>query len=709
MRLVKGGKSELGSNVVSGNFSSPGKSLFYSRTFYELPVAGLLIQVTSENRIVDANRLAIEALGVSAVQLIGEKFEEIFDLSADAESLLTGTAVDCTVLDGSPLEPESCDAVFVSSKGEERGVRFFGVNTLEANEERFLILTFRLIKEFDRSDREDMRSTLTVYDPLTGLPNTVGAERTLESLCKTLSARSKDFVVAIFSLEGWRREAENFPPDLADELVSVLANRLKVFIGDGVFIARYRRDEFLILVHGRADFRDVLDKMFAALNREIVTRGFEFQLAVNAGVCVREIWEAMRPEELLLKARKAVSRVSSGASPSFIVHRQRAGRYSKAIEREAQEVIDAFRRNEFCLHFQPVVGLPTGRVQFAEGLLRWKHPSKGIQRPVDFLSSIESFAIFDEVGLWVLDLALATLESWQRRGISISLCINMAAQQLANEVLLERALAICANYPEGIVKRLSIDINSLEYLDDHRSLEKPLRELYARGIRFAIDDFGEGGSKILSSPLVPIDCIKIGQSYISGLEDDLGAIFIVQNIVDFAGEYGVDVVAKGIETSGQYKLLEAIGCSGGQGFGISRPLAEDDLIGYLTTQGAKDLSITLPEEGAGRHDLYSFALTEHKLLLREILSQAKRSNVALPEKKDDLESFLASVERLEANLSLPSKSTRLEQIKKSVKRMIDEVDELEQVHPAGKEALLKEAVIVLSELIHEVGGAKGGK
>ena len=77
MRLVKGGKSELGSNVVSGNFSSPGKSLFYSRTFYELPVAGLLIQVTSENRIVDANRLAIEALGVSAVQLIGEKFEEI--------------------------------------------------------------------------------------------------------------------------------------------------------------------------------------------------------------------------------------------------------------------------------------------------------------------------------------------------------------------------------------------------------------------------------------------------------------------------------------------------------------------------------------------------------------------------------------------------------------------------------------------------------
>ena len=703
MRLVKGGKSELGPNVVSGNFSSPGKSLFYSRTFYELPVAGLLIQITSENRIVDANKLAVEALGLSAVQLIGAKFEDIFDLSAAAESLIAGAGLDYGIVDGPQQETGSCDAIIVSAKGEERGVQFFGVNSLEANEERFLILTFRLVKGCARSDRKNRHSALSVHDPLTGLPNTVGAEQMLETLCGSLPARSKDFVVAIFSLEGWRHESEHFPSDMADELVSILADRLKAFIGDGVFVARYRRDEFLVLVHGRADFRLILDKMFAELTREIFARGLSFELAVNAGVCVREIWDAMLPEELLLKARKSVAKARSDGSSSFIVYRQRARRYSKAIEREAQEVVDAFRRNEFCLHFQPVVSPQSGRVHFAEGLLRWRHPSKGIQQPVDFLGAIESFAIFDEVGLWVLDLALTTLESWQRSGISINLCINLAAQQLANDMFLERALAVCSNYSENIVRKLSIDITSLDYLDDHHSLEKPLRDLYRRGIRFAIDDFGDGDSRILSSPLLPIDSIKIGQSYVSGLESDLGAIFIFQNIVDFAEEYGVEVVAKGVETLRQYKLLESMGCSGVQGFGISRPLSEDNLIEYLRKHGGRDLSKTLPEEGGDRNNLYSFALTEHKLLLREILNQASRNNIELPERKDDLKAFLESVERLEKNLNRSSKSKRLERIKKIVKAIIDDEGALDQVRLSGNQALLKEAIIVLSELIHEAG------
>ncbi|MBD3657101.1 bifunctional diguanylate cyclase/phosphodiesterase [Marinobacter sp.] len=709
MRLVKGGKSELGSNVVAGNFSSSEKTLFYSRTFYELPVAGLLIQVAAENTIVDANKLAVEATGISAGELIGSKIEDVFDLSAAAESLIVSAGLDCGNVNGPQEEVDSDGAFTVSIKGGGRGVQLFGVNSLKSNEERFLILMFRLLKGDAHNDSGKRSSALNVYDQVTGLPNTVGAERKLEALCSALPPRSKDFVVAIFSLEGWQREVEHFPPDLADELVSVLADRLKVFVSDGVFIARYRRDEFLVLVYGRADFRRILDKIFTEATREIITRGFTFQLPVKAGICVREIWDAMLPEELLSKARKAVSRARSDGRSNFIVHSQREKRYGKSVERDVLEVVDAFRRNEFCLHFQPVLSLHSGSVQFAEGLLRWRHPSKGIQRPVDFLGSIERYAIFDEIELWVLDLALTTLESWQCRGISINLCINMTARPLANDVFLERALAVCSNYPDDIVKRLSIDITSLEYLEDYRSLEKPLRDLRVRGIRFAIDDFGEGGSRILSSPLVPIDSIKIGQSYVSGLENDLGAIFIVKNIVSFAEECGVEVVAKGVETSKQYKLLKAMGCSGGQGYGISKPLTEDDLIKYLREHGGKDLSKMLPEQRVDRSDLYSFALTEHKLLLREILNQVGRDNIALPETKNDLKSFLEAVERLERNLCLPSENKSLEEIKQSVKRMIDEVGEQDGTRPSAKQTLLKEAIIVLSELIHEAGSEQGEK
>ncbi|GAA0841250.1 hypothetical protein GCM10009113_07410 [Marinobacter szutsaonensis] len=696
MKLVQDNKGGMNSNVVFGNFSATGKSLFYARTFYELPVSGLVLQVAEEPRVVDANRFAIEALGLAPLKIVGARFTDLFESSPGIQALANFSGTDDSARRVSESEISAPRDIYLVSVASEKTFEVFGVSSLEAREGRFLIVLFR-----EQSDETRMPSGgQSLCDSVTGLPNTLAAERKLDLLCSTVSPRSRDFVVALFSLEGWRQQSADFSSDLADELMATMADRLKPLLDEGIFVARYRKDEFLVMLNGRGDFRALLDKVYRKLTGEFVVRGFSFSFHVNAGACVRNIWESLMPEELLAKARKAVERSRLEGVQGRVVYSDKSEQCRTSGE-GVREIIDGFRKKEFCLHFQPVVSLETGRVELAEGLLRWSHPERGLQRPIDFLASIEDHAVYDEVGLWVLDLALQTLESWRETDIPSQLCINIGARQLADNVFVRRAMSIISNYRHEIVKKLSIDIIDLAGLGDPLALEAPLCQLASRGIRFALDDFGTGDSCLLSSPLIPIDTIKINQGYVSSLEDDLGSMFIVQNIVDFAAQYGVQVYAKGVENPRQFNLLKALGCSCVQGFGISRPLPESGFVDYLREYSTGDsLSDSWDETSPVDSDLFSFALMEHKLLLREMLNQSSGRAVPLEERQAELESVLESVSEIERLLENASeKQIRLGEIKQSVNTLLAENPGVGRDGVPTDSAPLKEVVLVLSELI----------
>lgn len=693
MKLIKGGKPLAGTNVITGDFSLSSNPLFYARTFYELPLPGLVIEAFGEFRITDANRLAIEELSMSPLKIIGEKFDEVFDSSLTMPALIGLADVPAELKNNNPIKG-------VSLAPAEAGKTFelFGINSMDAKGACYLILLFRSLPAASRDQESSVSRPLT--DAVTGLPNTLGAERKLEVLCHSLSRRSRDLAVALFSLDGWRKESANFPSDLADDLISSMALRLRPWIEDGVFVSRYRSDEFLVILNGRDDFREVFRGVYEALTDEFVVHGFSFTFSVNAGVYVRDIWDSLRAEDLLAKARKAALRAKLEGSNRFVVYsdkmEQPAGNTQKV-----EEVVDAFRRGEFSLNFQPVISFSTGDVGFAEGLLRWAHPEKGVQRPIEFLEYIQEMSVYDEVGLWVLDLALSTIEGWASREMDIRLCINIGARQLADEIFFKRAVSVLSNFEPTVVSRLSIDVINLSKLPDINSLAQPMRTLGSKGIRFSIDDFGAGDTRLFNATRLPIESIKISQSYVSNLEDDLGSMFIVQNIVEFASQNGVSVYAKGVESAKQFNLLKALGCAGAQGYAISKPLSEPDFIHYLqryVPSQVAELDAGLTGEQSA--EVFSFALTEHKTLLKEMLTQTIHQKKTLNHQRGNLEAFLESMSEVENNIAdSPEKRVQLELIKRSVRRLIEGM-------PAGNEESgnavsvdVREVVLMLSELI----------
>lgn len=694
MRLVKGG-ADGPTNVVSASFSGSGNSLFYARTFYELPLPALLVQVTDNNRIADANKQALKELALKPKDIMGAPFNEMFSSSV-AMSALVGH----TEAEGQARRLALSDVELVP-QGSKKHLEIFGLNTLEAHGHKYLILLFKPRSSSTGEHGLPGNSSTSFIDPVTGMPNTLAAERKLEMLCSTVSQRSRDLAVALFSLEGWRTESGNYSPKLADDLMAAMASRLLTLAREGVFIARYRSDEFLVTVNGRGDFREVLDRIFTELTREFVIHGFSFTFSVNAGVYVRDIWEALLAEELLAKARKAALRAKLEGGNRFVVYRDKMEQHHPFVE-QIEEVIDGFRRGEFSLYYQPVVSFETGAIDFAEGLLRWTHPQKGVQRPVDFLESIEDMAVYDEIGLWVLDLALATLERWSGRNITIGLCINISARQLADELFVNRALAVISHYNEEFVNRLSIDVINLDRLADARQLAIPLRTLGARGVRFSLDDFGAGDTRLFSSAHLTVSNIKISQSYVSNLDDDLGSMFIVQNIVEFASGNDVSVYAKGVETSKQYNLLRALGCAGAQGYAISRPLSEADFTDYLSRYSPGQMAELESEGGGGENQqLFSFALTEHKPLLKEMLAQTINRQTDPNQRKSDLNAFLEAVNKVEGQAAgCVEKQVQLKLIKHSVRRLLSDLADA-----SGRDgenpttADIKNIVLVLSELI----------
>ena len=692
MKLIKGGKPSAGNNVITGDFSVSDNSLFYARAFYELPLPGLVVEAFGDFRIADANRLAIEELARSPLTIIGKKFVEVFDSSLSMPALVSLAGVPAYFKNNAKRE------VSLISGDVRNTFELFGINSMDARGASYLILLFRARPA--NSDDADSALSWQLTDAVTGLPNTFGAERKIELLCHSLSRRSRDLVVALFSLEGWRKEVANFSSDLADDLIASMALCLRPWIDDGIFVSRYRSDEFMVILSGRDDFRDVLRDIYEALTDEFIVHGFSFNFSVNAGFYVRDIWDSLRAEDLLAKARKAVLRAKLEGGSRLVAYSDKMQR-SLNNGHKAAEIVDAFRRGEFYLDFQPAVCFSTGGVGFAEGLLRWTHPDQGVQKPVEFLEYLQEMAIYDEVGLWVLDLALSTIEGWGSEELNIPLFINIGARQLADEVFFKRAVSVLLNFEPSVSSRLGIDVINLSELPDIHLLAKHMRTLANMGVRFSIDDFGAGDTRLFSAARLPVDSIKLSQSYVSNLADDLGSMFIVQNIVEFATQNGVSVYAKGVENPKQFNLLKAFGCAGAQGFAISKPLPEADFVDYLQRFGPDEMAELEPgvtdAQGA---EVFSFALTEHKALLKEMLTQSIHQEKTLNHQVDNLEAFLEAMSKLEDGMAAsPEKRVQSELIRQSVRQLIASISAGGKGEDGPMSVDVREVVLLLSELI----------
>jgi len=257
---------------------------------------------------------------------------------------------------------------------------------------------------------------------------------------------------------------------------------------------------------------------------------------------------------------------------------------SKATNhRRFTEVQHALLNNELCLYYQPKVNMRTGKVFGVEALIRWLHPEKGVIPPLDFLPLLDGTHLECQIGDWVINQALFQLDSWQQQGIELEISVNISSHHLQADNFLSQLDKALAKYPSVNSKSLQLEILESSALGDHKTIRKIILDCQSSlGVNMALDDFGTGYSSLTHLRNLPVNTIKIDQTFIRDMLDDPSDYAIVDGVIGLADSFNREIIAEGVETTLHGLMLLINGCEQAQGYGIAKPMPAKDFAEWLT-------------------------------------------------------------------------------------------------------------------------------
>jgi diguanylate cyclase (GGDEF)-like protein/PAS domain S-box-containing protein len=417
-----------------------------------------------------------------------------------------------------------------------------------------------------------------LHDPLTRLPN----RALFIDLVKRTFARARRreghlFAVVFLDVDRFKAVNDGLGHAAGDELLVQLARRLQTCLREGDTLARQGGDEFTILlddVKGPADAQIVADRIHQATSQAFEISGHEVFATSSIGVA---IWAPTyaRPEDLLLDADTAMYRAKAqGRARTVLFDASMRERAPQLLDLEA-DLRRALLREEFRVHYLPVIDVATGRIQGLEALIRWAHPKRGLIAPEHFVPFAEETGLIVPIGRWLLQQAGRDFQGCRRAAAGakpgrLKLHVNLSSKQLMDCDLLDQIEDVMAESqldPNDLA--LELTEHTLQQSEPAASRLGPLRD---RGVQLCMDDFGSGQSSISALHRFEMDALKIDRSLFSGGSPRGQAPELVRTIVSFARGLGKPVVAEGVETAEQLYFLRELGCSAAQGFYFSPPL-----------------------------------------------------------------------------------------------------------------------------------------
>jgi diguanylate cyclase (GGDEF)-like protein/PAS domain S-box-containing protein len=435
------------------------------------------------------------------------------------------------------------------------------------------------------------------YDSLTGLPNRAPL---LNWIAEALEHAEKfgDSVAVLFSdIDRFKVVNDSLGHEAGDQLLSSMARRLVAAIRPHDRVARFGGDEFVVLcagVGGPEEAAEIADRVRRDVGGRFSIGDQEVFVTVSIGVALAEPGDVA--EELLRDADAAVYEAKERG-------RDRVQLFDSTVRSQVVERLDieralryAIERDELLLEFQPIIDLPTGRINGVEALVRWNHPERGILQPGEFLHVAEETGMIVDLGRWVLTEAcrMATRMLFDPQTTDpLPLFVNLSARQLVdvNLVPMVREVIDLTGIDPATVH---LEITEDALMADADTTSSRLAELRSLGVRLALDDFGTGHSSLSYLKHFPVDYLKIDRTFIEGLAHDRGDRAITAAIVDVARMLGLATVAEGVEHADQAAELTALGCDSAQGFHFARPMRADALA-ELLPKGRPDLGcVTSP-------------------------------------------------------------------------------------------------------------------
>jgi diguanylate cyclase (GGDEF)-like protein/PAS domain S-box-containing protein len=480
-------------------------------------------------------------------------------------------------------------------RGEGGPLRYEIKIVRKGGEERWLDYTAGLIDfagkpavlgtAFDITERkraEDQIKSLAYHDALTGLPNRLLFTDRL-SLAVSQAARHNQHLAVLFlDMDRFKVINDSLGHSLGDRLLQAVAERLQACVREADTVARLGGDEFTLLLPGVAhpeDVARVAEKILEALKQPFKTEGRELFCTVSMGISLFPE-DGGDAETLVKNADTAMYRAKEQGRDNYQLYTPAMN--ATAVERLQLEsgLRRALARNELEIHYQPVLDLGNGRVHGVEALLRWRHPDKGLLGPSEFISLAEVTGLAVPMSSWILRTACAQARAWQASHPRLIVAVNLSARQFQQPDLV--AIVKAALDDTGLPPRcLDLEITETNAMQNAEATIATLRELKALGVRVSIDDFGIGYSSLSYLKRLPIDTLKIDQSFVRDITTDPDDAAIATAVIALAHTLKLRVVAEGVETEEQLAFLTARSCDRMQGYLFSHPLPPEECTAFL--------------------------------------------------------------------------------------------------------------------------------
>ncbi len=424
---------------------------------------------------------------------------------------------------------------------------------------------------------------LAYHDNLTDLPNRALFSRSLSA--KMHEARLEDTGLALMFLDvdRFKNINDSLGHDAGDALLREVGRRLRGALDAEDIVARLGGDEFVVLLPGvrmAEEIVPVLDRLLSVLGRPMALADQEFRVSVSIGVTLFP-GDGEDEQTLFKNADAAMRHAKEQGKNNFQFYS--SGLSSDSLARLSLEssLRNALERDELCLFFQGKQDVASGAIVGVEALLRWRHPDLGLVYPMRFISLAEESGLIVPIGRWVLQKACEQNVAWINEGFApICMAVNLSARQFLDRGLLEDVKGALES--SGMeASMLELEITESMVMQDVGQAVRVLKELKAMGVKIAIDDFGTGYSSLSTLKLFPLDTFKIDRSFVRDVTSSAEDRSLIEAIIAVGKSLRLTVVAEGVETAEQARLLRDCGCDAIQGYFVNRPMARESFTGVL--------------------------------------------------------------------------------------------------------------------------------
>lgn len=431
---------------------------------------------------------------------------------------------------------------------------------------------------------EERLNYLAHHDALTTLPNRLHFQANLEQAIKGAKRHQRKIALLFLDLDKFKHINDTLGHDAGDQLLKVVADRLRLCVRAEDTVARMGGDEFTILLMdvARTEYAGLIaDKVVKAISQPVTINGDIVHPSASVGIGLYP--DDAEDSDALIKAADTAmynAKARGRNNLQFFTSGQSESSVENALIEKG--LCNAMENNEFELYYQPQIRLSDGVIEGVEALIRWNHPDRGLLLPEGFIRIADDSNLIDDISEWVLRSALNDLASWSlnSRG-RLRIALNMTARQIAKASSLQRILNVIEELgpdPETLQIDLEISEAGLYHIESTVGIMNKLKE---RGVMISISDFGKGPLSLSLIKKLPIDTLKINQDLIHDMEDGDGDITVASAIVAMAHSLGIRVIGEGVETKRQLEALQKMNCDEIQGFYCCKPVPAKEITPLL--------------------------------------------------------------------------------------------------------------------------------